>query len=202
MQDKTTCSYDFLDFMREEKYYDAARCAHVMLECFGDVIRHNEMMLTVNIRRENIAAALENCNELISYSRLKGMDGAEYETNREALLLRLTRTRTYMAARFWDEVAEDIASAPRRFAAVPLVLTGEAYCGENTETGNRFLTFYIRSRPDARVACRLAASEPPFMDGLAFPRWTAVHGRFLSASSTLILLDPCHYIGSFDNPPQ
>ena len=202
MRDKTVCSYDFLDFMRDGKYYEAVRCAEAMLDVFGDVVRHHEMMLTANLRRENIVAALEHCDELISYCRLKGVDVAEYETDREALLVRIARTRNYTATRFWDEVAEDLATASRRYATVPLILAGEAHCQENTETGGIFLVFHIRNQPGQRVACRLAPSEPPFLADVSFPQWMAVHGRFLSASGTLILLDPCHYISVFDTPPQ
>lgn len=202
MQDKTECSYAYLDFMKEGNYFEATRCALAMLEDFAEPVRHHEMMLTISLRRENIAAALEHCEELVSYGKLKGMEVAEYESYRESLLHRLSLTRNYFASRLWDEVQGDMPFAPARYATVPLLLSGEAHCGRNTETGTVFLTFHVRGRTDMRIACRLAPCELPFLENAVFPHWAAVHGRFLSASETLILLDPCHFIAFFDAPVQ
>lgn len=202
MWDKNGCSYAFLEYMREGKYYEALRCAHAMLEDFGEVVRHHEMLLSVNLRRENIAAALENCNEICSYGRLKGLDVAEYESHRETLLLRLSRTRRYLAARFWEEVREEPAAAPSRYAAVPLIVAGEGNLLENKDNGNLFLVFFAHGQERNQIACRLAPCEKPFVAEMAFPRWAAVHCRFLGASDTVILLAPCYYLDSFDTPVQ
>ena len=202
LENKTTCSFAYIDSMGEENYHDATFLAQVMLERFGDVLRHHEMMLTVNLRRENIAAALENCNELISYGQLKGGDTAEYESHRETLMERLRKTRTFLAAQLWDEVNGNLAAAPKHFAATPLVVAGEAHCQVNAETDAVYLVFYVRGEAERKIACRLAASEKPFLVDLDFPARVTVHGYFLSATGALILLHPCRFLNSFETPWQ
>lgn len=202
LQDRVTCSYAYLDFMAAEKYHAAATCARVMLEEFGDVIRHHEMMFTINVRRENMAAALENCNEILSYGKLKGVEVAEYAGYRESVLAWLRKTRLFLAAQFWDEVMEDVSEAPKRYATIPLVLAGEAHYHENRQSGGMYLVFYIRGKADKRVACSLAPCELPFLSGVSFPHRVAVRGRFLSASENLVLLHPCYYLSAYDVPWQ
>ena len=198
MQAKTDCSYDYLDFMSVRNYHEATRCALEMLEVHGDVLRHHEMMLTVNLRRENIAAALENCGELISYGQLKGLDITEYAQHREALLLRLSRTRSFLAAQLWDDITADHASAPGRYAAVPLQVAGEALCRVSQETGAIFLIFPVRGNTEQRIACRLAPEELPFIQYLTFPQRITVHGYFLSVKEDVVVLHPCRYLSSFE----
>ncbi|MDL2209943.1 hypothetical protein LJC26_03970 [Desulfovibrio sp. OttesenSCG-928-O18] len=202
MKGKIACSEVYLEHMAAENHFEAARCALLMLEEFGDVIRHHEMMLTVNIRRENIAAALENCEEILSYGQLKGLDVTEFEAHRVSLQTRLQRTRKYLAAQFWDEVTTDLPGAPKRYATVPLIISGEAHCQENLESGAMFLVLPVRGDAGKRIACRLAPGETPFLAGIIFPQRVTVHGRFLSASETLVLLHPCHYLASFEIPWQ
>lgn len=202
LRDKTACSFAYIDSMGEEKYHDAAYLAQVMLETHGDVTRHHEMMLTLNLRRENLAAALENCNELISYGRLKGADTAEYESHRVQLLQRLERTRTYLAARFWDEVQKDPDNAAGRYTGTPLVLAGEAVCHVSADSHAVYLVFQAGKGADNRIACRLVPSEKPFLAGLEFPARVTVHGYFLSASAKVILLYPCRFLNAYDAPWQ
>ncbi|CAK7039384.1 MAG: hypothetical protein DELT_00715 [Desulfovibrio sp.] len=199
---KSACSFAFVDAVRSENYFEAMAHAQEVLEEYGDVLRYHEMLLTLALRRENVAAALEHCNEIISYGTLKGLDIAEFEEHRAALVLRLSRTRTMLAASFWDEVMRDAHTAPSRYAGVPLILAGEARREENIETGALFLVFEAGGEKGGRIACKLAACETSFISSIGFPRRVTVHGRFLSVSGPLVLLYPCYFLGEFETPWQ
>lgn len=206
MSDKAACSFAFVDAVRSGNYFEAFGHAQEMIEVYGDVLRHHEMMMTLALRRENAAAALEHCTEIISYGTLKGQDIAEFEEHRAALLLRLSRTRTMLASGFWDEVMRDTANAPKRYATIPLIIAGEAYREEHAESGGQFLVFYQGDKQDGkeagRIACKLAECEAPFIRDIGFPQRVTVHGRFLSVSGSLVLLFPCHFLGAFETPWQ
>lgn len=210
MTEKSVCSFAFVDAIRSGNYFEAFEHAQEMIEVYGDVLRHHEMMMTVALRREQIAAALEHCNEIISYGALKGQDIAEFEEHRAALLLRLANTRTMLASVFWDEVMRDTKGAPARYATIPLIIAGEAYREESPETGGQFLVFYQGTgqgdthsvKQGGRIACKLAECEAPFIKDTGFPQRVTVHGRFLSVSESMVLLFPCHFLGVFETPWQ
>lgn len=206
MVEKAACSFAFVDAVRSGNYFEALEHAQEMIEVYGDVLRHHEMMMTVALRREHIATALEHCNEIINYGTLKDRDVAEFEEHRAALLLRLSNTRTMLASGFWEEVMRDANTAPVRYASVPLIIAGEAYREESMETGGQFLVFYQGTRQSGkqsgRIACKLAECEAPFIEDIGFPQRVTVHGRFLSVSESMVLLFPCHFLGMFETPWQ
>lgn len=198
MDDREAVSRAYLACMHDGDYYEATRLAKQVLDQFGDFLRHHEMMLTVNVRRANVAAALEDCNELVRYCRAGGRDTAEYEEHRDILLRRLEKTRGMLAHGLWNAVMEDLRTASSRFAAAPLLISGEGHLQANEEAGAFYVVFYVNGDADKRIACQLEPGEIPFLDGVPFPCRVTVHGHFLAASETLILLQPCNFVGTVD----
>lgn len=198
MEEKTAVSYAYIARMRDGDYFEATRLSRLMLEEFRDVVRHHEMMLTINLRRANLVAAVENCNELIRHSRKHGEDVSEYERHRDAVLRRMGQTRSFSAHGLWKAVTGDAATAPSRFAGTPLLVSGEGGLAVGAAADTLYIVFSVKEDDSARIACQLAPGEVPFVREVAFPRRVMVHGHFLCVSESLVLLQPCCFIGTVD----
>lgn len=182
----------YLALMRTGGYYEAMSIATIMERRFDDVMKAHEIRATVNMRRDNVDAALANLAALLSYCHENGLDSSEYEYDRQELLKRKDRTRYYEASRFWRAIAKDRTGALLKFAGVPLIIRGRAVLRVNKESRDRYLLFDLDN--GEWISCQLPANEIPFISRVNFPAEVEVHGFLLNASERLILLYPSRFI--------
>ena len=193
--EKALYKYKYLACMALERYYDASLLAFVMLNRFQDEALHCEMMCSICLKRNHYDMALEHLDRLIGLSGRFTPEAAELERDKAALKGRIAMILRFSSESFLSEVGNDNNETRRRYAGLPLLLTGPARFLLHPDTGTPYFIFKAEGKTGRVIYGQARKSEIPFIPRFKTGGAISIMGSFLGADEEKILLQPCTYIG-------
>lgn len=193
---RTVRSFQFQALMKMGNYYAASLIAGLMKDRFGDRQRHHEMLLSICTRRDDLEQGLKHARALIDLARQTGLDPDEYLAARDRLEERRLLARDFTPAGLWLEVSRNGPTSARRYAGRPLLVRGQGSFRVSENKSCCYIVFDVHGDGRKWISCQMAMNEVPFLQGVTIPGPLKVTGAFISASNSLVLLQPSHYLGT------